>query len=141
MNDPENPKKIGVLPRPAAPVDAPFTDFCQRGGSFGPKRTGYYTQPGVSREGILPFNFYNAGLQVFDVSDPKNPEIAAYFVPRFDEKRVPDFAMGNLSHGVYVEYDRNLFWLFTNHGMYVLSSPLLGEPRFDMPENPWPPRP
>ncbi len=141
VNDPEKPKKIGVLPRPAAPKDAPFVDFCQRGGSFGPKRTGYYTQPGVSREGILPFNFYNAGLQVFDATDPKNPTVGAYFVPRFDETRMPDYAIGNLSHSVYVEYDRNLFWLFTNHGIYVLSSPMLGEPSFDMPEKAWPPRP
>ncbi|MCC3862403.1 LVIVD repeat-containing protein [Pseudemcibacter aquimaris] len=140
VNDPENPKNIGVLPRPTAPEDAPYTDYCQRGGSFGPKRTGYYHQPGVSREGILPFNFYNAGLQVFDATDPKNPEIAAYFVPRFDEEKVPGFAMGNLSHSVYVEYDRNLFWLFVNHGIYLLSSPLLGEPSFDMPEKAWPPR-
>ncbi|MDG1857559.1 MAG: hypothetical protein P8I94_00565 [Emcibacteraceae bacterium] len=141
VNDPSNPKKIGVLPRPDAPEGAPFTDYCQRGGSFGPKRTGYYTQPGVSREGILPYNFYNAGLQVYDATDPTKPTIGASFVPRFDEEKVPSFAMGNLSHSVYVEYDRTLFWLFTNHGIYVLSSPLLGDPSFDMPEKAWPPKP
>jgi hypothetical protein len=140
VNDPENPKVIGTLPRPVAPADAAFTDFCQRRGSFGPKRTGYYTQPGTPRDGILPFNFYNAGLQVFDVSDTDNPEIVAYFVPRFDEEKVVSYAMGNLSHGVYVEYDRNLFWLFTNHGIYCLSSPVLGEPNFGPPTEPWPRR-
>ncbi|MBT5220316.1 MAG: hypothetical protein HOM16_12665 [Woeseia sp.] len=138
VNDPANPTVIGVLPRPSPPSEAEFTDFCQRRGSFGPKRTGYYTQPGTPRDGILPFNFYNAGLQVFDVSDIQNPEIAAYFVPRFDEKRVVSYAMGNLSHGVYVEYDRNLFWLFTNHGIYCLSSPVLGKPSFDPPNEAWP---
>ena len=128
VNDPYDPKIIGTLPRPKPPADAPFTDFCQRRGSFGPKRSGYYTQPGTPRDGILPFSFYNAGLQVFDVSDTENPHVAAYFVPRFDEERVVSYAMGNLSHGVYVEYDRNLFWLFTNHGIYCLSSPVLGKP-------------
>jgi hypothetical protein len=88
----------------------------------------------------VPLNFYNAGLQVFDVSDTDNPSIAAYFVPKFDEARVVDYAMGNLSHSVYVEYDRNLFWLFTNHGLYCLSSPVLGEPRLGPPSSPWPPR-
>lgn len=140
VNDPENPEVIGTLPRPVAPPDAAFTDFCQRRGSFGPKRTGYYTQPGTPRDGILPFNFYNAGLQVFDVSDTDSPEIVAYFVPRFDEEKVVSYAMGNLSHSVYVEYDRNLFWLFTNHGIYCLSSPVLGEPNFGPPEEPWPRR-
>ncbi len=140
VNDPENPTVIGVLPRPEPPVDAAYSDFCQRRGSFGPKRSGYYTQPGKPRDGILPFNFYNAGLQVFDVTDLANPEIVAYFVPRFDEERVVSYAMGNLSHGVYVEYDRNLFWLFTNHGIYCLSSPVLGEPNLGPPVAPWPKR-
>ncbi|KGJ99156.1 hypothetical protein [Thalassotalea sp. ND16A] len=140
VNDPKKPFKIGVLPRPKPPADAKFTDFCQRRGSFGPKRTGYYTQPGTPKDNILPFNFYNAGLQVFDVSDVNNPEITAYFVPPFNTERVVSYARGNLSHSVYIEYDRNLFWLFTNHGIYVLSSPVLGEPSFDMPKEVWPPR-
>jgi hypothetical protein len=140
VNDPKNPRVIGTLPRPTPPQEAAFTDYCQRRGSFGPKRTGSYTQPGSGRAGILPFNFYNAGLQVFDVSDKNNPEIAAYFVPPFNTERVVEYARGNLSHAVYVEYDRNLFWLFTNHGFYVLSSPLLGEPDFKAPTQPWPAR-
>lgn len=141
VSNPESPKKVGVLPRPTPPKGAAFTDFCQRRGSFGPKRTGYYTQPGESQHGILPYNFYNAGLQVFDVTDPSRPTISAYFVPPFKEESVASYAMGNLSHGVYVEYDRNLFWLFTNHGIYVLSSPVLGEPEFSAPKKTWPPQP
>ncbi|MBU3069080.1 hypothetical protein KOI40_04560 [Aestuariicella sp. G3-2] len=140
VSNPEKPFKVGVLPRPKPPADAAFSDFCQRRGSFGPKRTGYYTQPGTPRDGILPFNFYNAGLQVFDVSDVNNPEIVAYFVPPFNTERVASYARGNLSHSVYVEYDRNIFWLFTNHGFYALSSPVLGEPSFNAPEKPWPSR-
>jgi len=138
VSNPQKPVALGVLPRPTPPVEAKFTDYCQRRGSFGPKRTGYYTQPGRSREGVLPFNFYNAGLQVFDISDASNPKISAYFVPPFNETRVVEYARGNLSHGVYVEYDRNLFWLFTNHGFYVLSSPVLGKPSFEAPKVSWP---
>ena len=140
VSDPASPEIVGTLPRPVPPPDAPFTDYCQRRGSFGPKRTGYYTQPGTARAGIVPYAFYNAGVQIFDVSDPSDPTIAAYFVPRFDTERVPDYARGNLAHGIYVEYDRNLIWLFTNHGMYVLSTPVLGEPSFEAPGQPWPRR-
>ena len=140
VKDPARPKLLGTLPRPIPPPDAPFTDFCQRRGSFGPKRSGYYTQPGTPRDGILPYAFYNAGVQIFDVRDTSSPKIAAYFVPRFDEKRTAEWARGNLAHGIYVEYDRNLIWLFTNHGFYALSTPLLGEPSFDPPKTPWPAR-
>ncbi|WP_018693747.1 LVIVD repeat-containing protein [Algicola sagamiensis] len=140
VQDPSQPSIKGVLSRPLPPREAIFTDFCQRKGSFGPKRTGAYTQPGVSRFGVLPYNFYNAGLQVFDVSNPTQPVISAYFVPPFRPDKVVDYAMGNLSHAVYVEYDRNLFWLFTNHGIYLLSSPVLGTPSFSAPISPWPKR-
>lgn len=140
VSDPATPVVTGTLPRPVPPDDAAFTDFCQRRGSFGPKRSGAYTQPGIARDGILPFNFYNAGVQVFDVRNPDNAVIAAYFVPRFDESRVVSYAMGNLSHSVYVEYDRNIIWLFTNHGMYALSTPLLGAPNLGPPRTPWPGR-
>ena len=81
VNDPTNPSIVGTLPRPMPPAEAPFTDYCQRRGSFGPKRTGYYTQPGVSRRGVLPLAFYNAGVQVFDVQDATDPRLAAFFVP------------------------------------------------------------
>jgi LVIVD repeat len=140
VNDPKNPTVVGTLPRPAPPAEAKFTDYCQRRGSFGPKRTGAYTQPGVGRKDVLPFNFYNAGLQVYDVSNPQKAEISAYFVPPFNTERVVDYARGNLSHAVFVEYDRNLFWLFTNHGFYVLSSPVLGKPNLGAPKTVWPAR-
>jgi hypothetical protein len=140
VNDPANPTIRGTLPRPVPPHNAPFTDYCQRRGSFGPKRSGYYTQPGIGRVGIVPYAFYNAGVQIFDVSGSSDPTIVAYFVPRFDTERVPDYARGNLAHGIYVEYDRNLIWLFANHGMYVLSTPVLGEPSFEAPAKPWPRR-
>ena len=64
--------------------------------------------------------FYNAGVQIFDVNDPEKAESVAYFVPRFSED-VVEYARGNLAHGIYVEYDRNIIWLFTNHGFYALS--------------------
>ena len=66
--------------------------------------------------------------------------IGAYFVPPYDTKNVVSWAMGNLTHGTYTEYDRNLIWVFTNHGFYALSTPLLGEPSFAPPTKTWPPR-
>jgi hypothetical protein len=45
--DPAKPRIVGALPRPRPPPEAGITDFCQRRGSFGPKRSGYYTSPGI----------------------------------------------------------------------------------------------
>jgi LVIVD repeat len=136
--DPASPRIVGTLPRPRPPESAPFTDFCQRRGSFGPKRTGYYTSPGDPRPGLLIYAFYNAGVQVFDVSDGAAPRIVAYFVPKAYGKDTPDYGYGNQTHGVYVEYDRNVIWTFTNHGFYALSAEkLLGTPNLGPPVEPF----
>ena len=140
--DVTSPKVIAKLPRPTPPEEAVFSDYCQRKGSFGPKRPGYHTtQPGRWRQGIVPYAFYNAGVQLFDVTDPANAKIEGYYVPRFPTlEEAPGYVTGNLTYGIYVEYDRNIIWMFTNDAIYALSSPLLGEPLFSMPEKPWPPR-
>ena len=138
VSDPATPRLVGTLPRPKPPANAPFQDYCQRRGSFGPKRTGYYTSPGEPRNGLLIYGFYNAGLQVFDVSNPKAPRIAAYFVPKAYGKATPDYGYGNQTHGAYVEWDRNIIWAFTNHGIYALSSEtLLGKPNLGAPSAPF----
>ncbi|HRX88276.1 MAG TPA: hypothetical protein P5528_02420, partial [Steroidobacteraceae bacterium] len=51
---------------------------------------------------------------------------------------VMESAYGNLAYGVYVEYDRNVVWLFTNHGIYALATPVLGEPASGVPARSWP---
>ena len=140
-NDLQNLKAVAKFPRPVVPENADFTDFCQRRGSFGPKRSGYQTQPGVSRNGIVAYAFYNAGVQFFNVEDPTKPTIAGYFIPPFPQPgEVPDHAMGNLTYGIYVEYDRNIVWVFSNNGFYAVSTPLLGKPVAGVPGQPWPAR-
>ncbi|WP_019634424.1 LVIVD repeat-containing protein [Actinomadura atramentaria] len=138
VKDPKNPRVVGALPRPTPPRSAGFTDYCQRRGSFGPKRTGYYTNPGRHTPGVLGYGFYNAGVQFFDVSNPAKPEITAYFVPKAYAADTPDYAYGNQTHGIYVEWDRNIAWAMTNHGIYALSSrKVLGKPDLNRPAKPF----
>ncbi|MCT6925726.1 hypothetical protein [Metasolibacillus sp.] len=142
VKDPYNPKIVTTLERPTPPESAPFTDYCQRRGSFGPKRSGYATiNPGEPSQRFMPYAFYNAGVQVFDLADPENPTIEAYFVPKMsgdipneDGETTRPSDHSNPVHGIFVEWDRNLIWAFSNHGMYVLSSPLLGEPIIGLPK-------
>ncbi|MCR8644034.1 copper amine oxidase N-terminal domain-containing protein [Paenibacillus sp. N1-5-1-14] len=141
VRDPKNPKIATTLERPTPPKDAPFTDYCQRRGSFGPKRTGYAeVQPGTPSQKYMPYSFYNAGMQMFDLTTPDKPTIAAYFVPKMAGELTDDEGnkyfndQSDPVHGIFVEWDRNLIWVFSGHGMYVVSSPLLGEPVKGMPQ-------
>ncbi|MQY09742.1 LVIVD repeat-containing protein [Actinomadura macrotermitis] len=138
VRNPAKPRIVGALPRPVPPRSSGLTDFCQRGGSFGPKRTGYYTSPGTPPNGLLTYGFYNAGVQFFDVKDKRHPKIAGQFVPVGYSKDVPDWALGNQTHGVYVEWDRKIVWVLTNDGIYALSSrQLIGKPRLGAPSAPF----
>lgn len=135
------PKVVATLPRPTPPKEAKFSDFCQRKGSFGPKRSGTTHQPGHGRDDVVPYAFYNAGLQIFDVKDPVQPKISGYFVPRFPTtSEMPDYTFDNASFAVFTEYDRNIIWLFSVGGVHALKTPLLGEPKMGMSDQVWPPR-
>lgn len=139
--DPTNLTVAATLPRPTPPADAGFTDYCQRGGSFGPKRSGQASQPGGGHDGVVPYAFYTAGLQIFDVTDPTKPTIGAYFVPRFPTtEEMPDWTFNNSNFAIFTEYDRNIIWLFSANGVYALSTPMLGEPVMGPSPLIWPPR-
>jgi hypothetical protein len=141
VRDPAHPKVAAKFPRPVPPPGAGFTDYCQRRGSFGPKRSGGLGQPERGRQGLAIYAFYNAGIQIFDVKDPAKPTIAGYFVPRFPtEDELPSYTFGNTTFAVYTEYDRNIIWAFSVNGIYALSSPLLGKARLAAPKKIWPPR-
>ena len=131
VSDPTQPRVVRTLPRPLPPAEAPFTDWAQRRGSFGPKRSGYFINTGTPHGEVIPYAFYAAGLQIFDVSDPENPTVGAYFVPPMGLKDDDDMAAP--VHGIFVEWDRNLIWLFANHGIYAVSTSLLGEPIIGLP--------
>lgn len=125
VSDPAHPRIAGKMPRPTPPAGAPITDYAQRRGSFGPKRSGYYINPGKPHGKIIPYAYYNAGLQIFDVSDPANPKIGGYYVPPMGQRDSDDNAA--CVHGILVEWDRNIIWLMANTGFYAISTPFLGE--------------
>jgi hypothetical protein len=61
----------------------------------------------------VALTYFNAGLRIYDISDPTDAKEIAYFVPartgdieKWDSWRRADV-------GVYVEWDRNLIWVST----------------------------
>jgi len=129
VKDPRNPKIIGFFPRPVAPPDAPYTDFCFARGRFGSHNTQCWLAPGASHPEIVAITWFNAGIRIFDISDPTAPKEVAWFVPPRDGD-INDYASWwrGTSENVLVEWDRNLIWLGTHEGTYCLSTPALGKP-------------
>jgi hypothetical protein len=129
VKDPRNPKIIGFFPRPAAPPDAPYTDFCFARGRFGSHNTHCWLQPGAAKPNIVAMTWFNAGIRIFDISDPTAPKEVAWFVPPRDGEmdKFESWWRGT-TENVFIEWDRNLIWIGTHEGTYCLSTPALGKP-------------
>lgn len=74
VSDPALPRVVGVCPPPVG-------DYGTRGLRFGPHNT-HENRPGSYRSAnLVVVTYFNAGLRVYDVSDPAAPTEVAHWVP------------------------------------------------------------
>ncbi len=138
VSDPTNIVPLSQLPRPIPPVEAPYDDFCDKRGRFGTRSTPRLLAPGRVDKDLHLAAYFNAGLQCFDISDPGNPRIAAYFIPPQGGDLNIFASFNRTVQGAFIEWDRRLIWVGSDTGLYLLSSPLLGEPILaPMPVEEW----
>ncbi len=82
-HDPAKPRLMSMFPLPRPPKGAPYKDFCDKGGRFGPHNVNQEIHnPDVMPYGNLMYiAYFNAGLRVFDISDPHLVTETGYFMP------------------------------------------------------------
>jgi len=117
VRDPTNPVSIATLPTPAE------ENFCAKGGKFGPHNL-HENRPGSLQDQNLIFaTYHNAGVRVFDISDPFVPRETAYYVPPAPERVVdtrPGAAKVIQSCDVFVDRDGRIYLTDTNAGLHIL---------------------
>ena len=75
IREPSNPVTISTFPTPAE------EKYCAKGGHFGPHNL-HENRPGSFQSSELIFATYqNAGVRVFNITNPFRPEEVGYFVP------------------------------------------------------------
>jgi hypothetical protein len=128
VRNPASPRAIAELPVPQPPQDAPYRDYCDKRGRFGPHNPPHLKAPGKADPNFTAYSFFNAGLQLYDIRDPTKPRNSGYFVPPQPGSLDDYLSYPRDTDAVFVEWDRKLMWVGTGSGLYLVTSPLLGKP-------------
>ena len=132
-HDPAKPALLSMFPRPLPPPGASYTDFCDRGGRFGPHNMSREQHsPDVEQTGNLVYmTYFNAGLRIFDISDPRQPAEAGWFLPPIPTRPVVMQAgriAVNQTQDVLVDARGNIFITDSAWGLMVLRYTGPGQP-------------
>jgi hypothetical protein len=82
--DPAKPRLLSYYPRPVPAPESGLKSFCDKEGRFGPHNVvTELHQDGVKQTAPLVFQtYFNAGLRVYDTSDPYMPKEVGWFLPQ-----------------------------------------------------------
>ncbi len=133
--DPANMQLLSLFPLPQPPKGAPYKNFCEKGGRFGPHNTNQEIHlPDVEKPGNLIYlTYFNASLRVFDIKDPVQPVETGWFIPPQPQKRLgpqPPNDLVQQTEDVLVDTRGNIFIDDKHWGLWVL--------RYSGPDQPAP---
>lgn len=125
ISDPANPFLLSLFPEPVPPPGAPYADFATRGGWRGPHNINHHQHhPDVQRQGGLFYiAHFNAGLRVYDVSNPRLVREMGYFLPPEPTRRYGPMPEGRLvlqTEDVVVDRRGYIYITDKNQGLWVL---------------------
>ena len=109
VSDPKSPSVVGACPQPRG-------DFCEHGLRFGPHNL-HENRPGTYvSEAIIFVTYFNAGLRVYDIARPDEPQEIAHWLPE-----TPAGQEAPQINDLYVQDDGLIFVTDRIHGgLYVL---------------------
>jgi hypothetical protein len=133
IQDPTKPKLISQFPTPVPPADAPYTDFCNKGGRFGPHNVNILQHnPDVEKQGDLIYEtYFNAGLRVFNIKDARLPKEVGWFIPPTPTVRrmpAPYDKLVSSTEDVLVDTRGNIYISNRQWGLFILKYTGPGEP-------------
>jgi len=138
VRDPTNPRELSTLPIPQPPAEAPYEHFCQKRGRFGVHNAPHVKAPGKADPNFTCYTYFNAGLQCYDISEPEHPFISSYFIPPQGGDLDEPGSYTRNTDNVFIEWDRKLIWTATDTGLYLITTPELGDPILkSMPVSEW----
>ena len=133
--DPKNPQLLSFFPEPRPSKNAKYKDFCAKGGRFGVHNVNQeFHLPEVEKPGDLIYAaYFNAGLRIFNIANPRTPTEVAYFLPP-EREGLPDHggAHGspiNWTEEVLVDTRGNIYICDDKWGVFILRYTGKGQPK------------
>ena len=125
ITDISRPVLLSVFPVPKPPADAPYTDFCDKGARFGPHNLNHLQHnPFVEQHDRLVYlTYFNAGLRIYNIANPRQPVEAGYFIPPDPKQRWMPMPKGKLvvqTEDVLVDTRGYIYITHKNQGLWVL---------------------
>ncbi len=125
ISDEENPRLMSMFPNPRPSPGLDFTNYCDKGGRFGPHNSHlpHHSPFMMHRDDLVYMTWFNAGLRIYDINDPRQPEEVACFVPPDPEKQIgifPKTALVTQTEDVLVDARGYIYITDKNHGIFIL---------------------
>jgi hypothetical protein len=124
LSDESRPRILSFFPEPEVPEDAPYASFCERGGRTGPHNQHHDNGlPHLFRSDRLVYvAHFNAGLRLYDTSDPLHVREVGYFMPPDPVRRFGFFPTRLVAQTEDVIVDARGFAYVSdkNQGIYVV---------------------
>jgi hypothetical protein len=121
----KSPTLLSVLPVPVPPPGLPYDNFCQRGGRFGPHNQNHHRHSEFTQhsDNLVYLTYFNAGLRILDISDPRLPHEVGYFLPPNPTQRYGPYPVDKLvsqTEDVLVDARGYIYITDKNEGIWIL---------------------
>jgi hypothetical protein len=123
ISDESDPMVMAVFPPPRPPHSYSARSFAEKGGRFGPHNQ--HQQQGLDclapNDPFVYLAYFNAGLQIYDVSDPRDPFIDAYYIPDDPKQRIGPVPseLAHQAEDVLVDRRGVIYMSEANSGIYI----------------------
>lgn len=125
--DDTQPRVISSLPLPTPTAGLPYRNYYAKAGRFGPHNQHHYQDnpAHLALGDHVLMTYFNAGLRLFDISDPLQPAEVGWFVPQDPQDRhgpLPTTLVTQFED-VLVDARGYIYCTDKNHGLFVLRYP------------------
>jgi hypothetical protein len=125
ISNPAKPTLLSLLPLPAPPPGLPYTNFCHKGGRFGPHNVNHHHHSPFTdhSDKLVYLTYFNAGLRIYDIGDATQPKEVGWFLPPDPVRRYGPQPVGSLvaqAEDVLVDARGYIYLTSKNQGLWIL---------------------